>query len=72
MGTSSLGLASSLGLMQEVELLRVPLVFGRAHADSTLYGADRWRRRARVTVATGRRQARWRCGWGGTSLSSRR
>ena len=30
------GLESRLGLMQEVELLRVPLAFGRAHADITL------------------------------------
>ena len=40
---------SRLGLMQEVDLLRVPLPFGRAHADVTTLSegggaAGRWRR----------------------------
>ena len=53
-------LESLLGLMHEVELLRVPLLFGRAHGGLTLSvcGAGRWRRTT-LAVAGGSRRARW-------------
>ena len=55
-------LESWLCLMHKVEVLRVPLVFGRAHAthaDLTLSEVGRWRRRTRTTTtATGPRRAR--------------
>ena len=65
-------LESLLGLVQEVELLRVSLLFGRAHANATVsLRQGRWRRGA-VPVPGRRRRARWRCGRGVTSRSSQR
>ena len=48
-----LELESWLGLMREVELLRLPLAFGRAHADLTLSegGAVATRRAGAVSVS---------------------
>ena len=52
-------LESWLCLMHEVELLRVPLVFGRAHGSITLSVrgcmVGRWRRRPLVAMAGGPR-----------------
>ena len=51
---------SWLGLMHEVGLLQVPLVFGRAHADVTLSEDGAWRCWGRTrSAATAPRQARW-------------
>ena len=65
-------LESWLGVMHEVAVLQMPLVFGRAHADLTLSeGPGRWRRGTRRTATGGPRLPRWRFGRGATSRSSR-
>ena len=53
------GLESWLGLMHEVEVLRLPLAFGRAHAAITLSENGAVATRGRGAAAGGPRRARW-------------
>ena len=51
-------LESLLGLMHEMELLRVPLLFGRSHALGRCLRAGRWRRIPRAPANSAPRRAR--------------
>ena len=53
------GLESWLGLMHEVGALRLPLAFGRAHAEITLSENGAVATRGARTAAGGPRRARW-------------